>query len=96
MLRLKRVHRTNKRWHTGQQQGALLVALMNRLLTTDQPRVNRGSDACCFLPMKSIVRASEEMFKTVVFATLEGERDTYLLSEPTGRLPAWRSLALPP
>ena len=53
----------------------------------DKPVVNRGFCSSNGLHRISLVRASEELFRTVVFDALEGTRDGCVLREQTRRRP---------
>ena len=76
---------------SGQAQKAVLVPLKNRGYTVDQPVVNCWSTAgfvpLSFLSTNSIDRASEEMFRTVVFVTLVGTKDKCIQGGPNRRRP---------
>ena len=55
-----------------QQRRALAVPQLNRWSTVGQPLVNRTFCSSTVLHRISFVRACEEMFRTVVYGTLEG------------------------
>ena len=66
---------------SSQEERALLVPLINRGSTGDEPRVNRGFCFPIGLHRISLVRASGETFKRRVFDALEGTRKDGPLGE---------------
>ena len=78
-----------------QQRRALAVPLLNSCSTADEPLVNGDFCSSTGLHRISFVRACEEMFRTVVYGTLEGYRDGWLPGRPKCRHPVLPSFALP-
>ena len=84
--KLPRHTSTKRRRSTRQQPGTKSASR-----PVDKPRINRGSTTrfvpSCGLDRISLVRASEEMFRTVVFDVLEDTRDGCVLRRETRRRP---------
>ena len=76
---MKRVYK-DKRWYIGQQPGTKSASRPGEKL-----RVNRRLCSSIGLHKISLVCASEELFRTVVFDALEGSRDGCVLREETRR-----------
>ena len=70
-----------------QEWRAAVVPRINRLSTAYQPLVNRGLCSPNGLHRNSLSRASENMFRTIVFDALEGTRDGCVLRQQTRRRP---------
>ena len=79
---MKRAYKDKRRRSTGQQPGA-----MSASRPADKPRVNRGFCSPAGLNRMSLVRASEEMFGTIVFDALGDTRDGFFLRGETCRRP---------
>ena len=88
---IKKYTRQNKRRYAGQQPGT-----KSGRGPADKPVVNRTFCSSTGLNGISIVRASEESFRTVVFDALETKRVCRLLGESSRRRPAPSRPATPP
>ena len=77
---MKRVYKENRRRYTGQQS-----ATKSARGPAHKPVVNRGFCSSTGLHRIFFVRACEESFRTVVYDTLEGWGDGWLLGHPIRR-----------